>query len=214
MKRNLKEEILIKSISLFFEKGYNNTSMRQIATACNITVGNLNYHYPKKEDLIMDYHNTLMETFTEGLKNQLSHTNPWVNYIAAEYSFIYYIASDLPTRKLYMEVINVPSLRNAYYDRHHKLFLGFLKEQDAEQTQEAYLSTVAMCSLEFLIIEKYDCFHDIWDFDDLMLHIFETRLIFFHKDINRFLDVIAQGIEKGKTLEGLYTKPAYITPSV
>lgn len=37
---------------LFSEQGYQNTSMRDIAEALNISVGNLTYHYKKKEALI------------------------------------------------------------------------------------------------------------------------------------------------------------------
>lgn len=47
---------------LFNEKGYRNVSMRAIAAACGIAVGNLTYYYPHKQDIVT----ALMErTFTE-----------------------------------------------------------------------------------------------------------------------------------------------------
>lgn len=52
MKQNIKQDILDAGRRLFSEKGFNNTSMRDIAAALNISVGNLTYHYKKKEDLI------------------------------------------------------------------------------------------------------------------------------------------------------------------
>lgn len=52
MKQNIKQEIMDTAKRLFSEKGFNNTSMRDIAAELNISVGNLTYHYKKKEDLI------------------------------------------------------------------------------------------------------------------------------------------------------------------
>ncbi|GKU30180.1 TetR/AcrR family transcriptional regulator [Clostridium folliculivorans] len=52
MNEDKKNEILEISRQLFNEQGYNNVSMRTIADALNISVGNLTYHYKKKEDLV------------------------------------------------------------------------------------------------------------------------------------------------------------------
>lgn len=52
MKENIKQEIMDTAKRLFSEKGFHNTSMRDIAAVLNISVGNLTYHYKKKEDLI------------------------------------------------------------------------------------------------------------------------------------------------------------------
>ena len=52
MEKNRKEEILKTAQKLFHEKGYNHVSLRDIADALHISVGNLTYHYNKKEQLI------------------------------------------------------------------------------------------------------------------------------------------------------------------
>lgn len=52
MKQNIKQEIMDTAKHLFIKKGFHDTSMRDIAAALNISVGNLTYHYKKKEDLI------------------------------------------------------------------------------------------------------------------------------------------------------------------
>lgn len=60
MKQGLKQEILETAHRLFNERGYAGVSMRDIAGALDISVGNLTYHYGRKEDLIeaviVDYH--------------------------------------------------------------------------------------------------------------------------------------------------------------
>lgn len=52
MSSNTKQIILDTARRLFTEKGFHDTSMRDIAAALNISVGNLTYHFKKKEDLI------------------------------------------------------------------------------------------------------------------------------------------------------------------
>ena len=52
MKQNIKREIMDTAKCLFIKKGFHDTSMRDIAAALNISVGNLTYHYKRKEDLI------------------------------------------------------------------------------------------------------------------------------------------------------------------
>ncbi len=52
MKKNTKREIVAAARKLFNERGYNEVTMRDIAEQMNISVGNLTYHYHKKEALI------------------------------------------------------------------------------------------------------------------------------------------------------------------
>ena len=52
MSSNIKKTIMDTARLLFNERGFQNTSMRDIAAALRISVGNLTYHYKKKEDLI------------------------------------------------------------------------------------------------------------------------------------------------------------------
>lgn len=51
-KGNLRDRILETARALFNERGYNEVSMRNIAEALKISVGNLTYHFKRKEDLI------------------------------------------------------------------------------------------------------------------------------------------------------------------
>lgn len=51
MKRDIKSEIVAAATELFNQSGYRAVSMRSIADAMNISVGNLTYHFKRKEDL-------------------------------------------------------------------------------------------------------------------------------------------------------------------
>ncbi len=52
MRKDLKTEIMKVAKELFGEYGYNEISMRNIAETLGISVGNLTYHFKKKEDLV------------------------------------------------------------------------------------------------------------------------------------------------------------------
>ncbi|NLT58378.1 MAG: TetR/AcrR family transcriptional regulator [Clostridiales bacterium] len=51
MKRALKEEIVGQARLQFSESGYDSVSLRSIAEALHISVGNLTYHYGRKEEI-------------------------------------------------------------------------------------------------------------------------------------------------------------------
>lgn len=46
--------ILDAARDIFVEEGYSSLSMRKVATKANISIGNLNYYYRTKEDLLRD----------------------------------------------------------------------------------------------------------------------------------------------------------------
>ena len=52
MKKDIKNEIISAARELFSINGYNAVTMRDVADALGISVGNLTYHFKKKEDLI------------------------------------------------------------------------------------------------------------------------------------------------------------------
>lgn len=203
MKRKIKEEILNKAIELFIKNGYQNTTMRQIANSLNVAVGNINYYYPKKENIVIDYHNIVLDAFlNEVLTNHISD-NPWIHYFAIEYGFMHFIATDEGTNTVYTSFTHEQSLRDFYINKHQELFLSIFYDVLPSNEEEIYLSTVAMCSLEFELISKYPKYSKSWELEDLLYHIFETRLSFLHINPVSYKEIIQEGIKKGKSLEPL-----------
>ncbi len=63
MKKDIKNEILETGMRLFRKQGYANVSMRNIADALGMSVGNLTYHFKKKEELIESVIYAQLESF-------------------------------------------------------------------------------------------------------------------------------------------------------
>lgn len=53
-KKKTKEKILHSALSLFNQEGLPNVKLQRIADDCNISVGNLAYHFQYKEDLMVN----------------------------------------------------------------------------------------------------------------------------------------------------------------
>jgi len=60
-----KEKILAKALELFNQKGVETVTTRQIALALDMSQGNLCYHFPKKETIIMALYEQLVQKFND-----------------------------------------------------------------------------------------------------------------------------------------------------
>ena len=63
-KDKIRDNILKKSLTLFRNKGYNETSIKDIAQACDISVGNIYKYYKSKSEI---YENIITDEFLEEL---------------------------------------------------------------------------------------------------------------------------------------------------
>lgn len=66
-KVSTKTKILSTSLQLFNEKGLSQVTLRTIASAMNISQGNLNYHYKKRDDIIEALYHELVAKINESI---------------------------------------------------------------------------------------------------------------------------------------------------
>ncbi|MDR1321620.1 MAG: TetR/AcrR family transcriptional regulator [Gracilibacteraceae bacterium] len=64
-----RERIKSKAKELFNQRGYARVSLRDIAAACHISIGNLNYHFHRKELLIMEVQRGIYDEFYSFLES-------------------------------------------------------------------------------------------------------------------------------------------------
>jgi len=70
------EKIKQTALELFLEKGFERTSIRDIAAKANINIALLNYHFKSKENLFDSLFSELISTYTPTLNNILSSGLP------------------------------------------------------------------------------------------------------------------------------------------
>ncbi len=192
-----KLKIILASEQLFRRHGYYATSMRMLADACDMAVGNLCYYYPKKEDLLMEDHNVLTAAFFQNTVSAPPE-DPWVTYIGAETDFLLRIYEDAELLSLYREVINVPALRQDYYQKHHELLEQFFHASDFGMGEhDFYLSTVAFCSLSYQMLEQYDGVHKE-ALEEVLVKVFKARFLFLGLDPEQMEPTIRKGMKLGR----------------
>ena len=189
-----KNKIARTSELLFSAHGYNNVTMRQIADTCGISVGNLTYHYPKKEDLLMLEHDGIMNSFLDRVFADGSELTGLRGYFTVEAAFLHRILNDPPVARLYAEVINVPTLRSRYCRTHFELYRRFLPEVPDGGAE--WRATVAMSALEFELADEglFD------DFERTMCEVFCARMLFEGKEPSIYIGDIHSGVSEGVAL--------------
>lgn len=77
-------EVIIKAAKLFGASGYDNTSMRDIATESGILHGSLYYHFGSKEELFINVYAEGVSALIKAVQSAIKPlTNPWERLEAA-----------------------------------------------------------------------------------------------------------------------------------
>ena len=98
----MKTKIIQTTLQLFLEKGYTNTTSTEIAKALGISKGNLTFHFPTKEDLLLDLLKRLCEFQWNIVKRNLNIDNLALAY-CIEISIMAWICeNNLNARELYL----------------------------------------------------------------------------------------------------------------
>ena len=194
MVENIKQLIAEASRELFNANGYQKVTMRQIADRCGISVGNLTYHYPHKEDLLMLEHDGILNAFLNDVLTNRPDLTGLKGYFTVECAFLYRILRDPPVAALYSDVINVPSLRERYCEAHHSLYLHFCPEK--EGSDAAWISTLAMSAMEYILAET----GVLTDTPRQMENIFRAKLLFEGVDPDTDPLLIHEAVEAGIAL--------------
>lgn len=192
MMDNIKEKIANTSRELFNTYGYPKVTMRQIADACEISVGNLTYHYPRKEDLLMLEHDWLMNSFLSKVMEEDGVLTGLSGFFTVECAFMHSIIYTPQIARLYSQVINVPSLRVRYCKAHHELYQRF--NEGIPDDGPEWTATVASSALEFVLADE-GIIAD--DFASIMENVFCTRLLFAGKNPKDYWAEIHTGITEG-----------------
>lgn len=179
MVTDIKEKILEVSSRLFYEQGYSNTSLRQIADECGIQIGNLYYYFKKKNELITYFITALYSDFTQRLQQHYgSIMESYSGVVMAEYLFLHFFASDIKECRIFVEASESQELRAYYCKVHHDVMMNLVPKIDQRLSpREAFVASSYCCGGDIqMMIHCYNNFSTV-DFDELFLPGLKTRLI-------------------------------------
>jgi len=93
LKQELKDKIILEAKNAFLEKGFDKASMREIAKASGITVGNIYRYFKNKDELffavVEDAHNAITNIIGSDHSMNMNHMND--NFIVSESDFKEYV---------------------------------------------------------------------------------------------------------------------------
>lgn len=90
-----KQKILEVSKKLFNEKGYQNVRMREISSQLNISVGNLTYHFNKKEDILKELMKNVAPLKNEQKADSLIELNEFIrDMLKSIQDYLFFFVSD------------------------------------------------------------------------------------------------------------------------
>lgn len=90
-------EILEAALDLLVDQGYRAMSMRRIAAACGITLGNVTYYYPTKDALVRDLLEGVLATYEDAFDHIRS--DPSLSPQDQLVAIIQLILDDIQTKK-------------------------------------------------------------------------------------------------------------------
>ena len=166
-------------------------AQKHLAEACGISVGNLTYYYPKKEDLLMLEHDCIMHAFIEKALTKEYVLDGIYGYFSVECAFLHYIVNDSALGRLYRDVINIPSLRRRYCQAHYELYCKFVSPVSRDA---ARLATAAMAGLEFELADEGLILDDA---QPVLEKLLRSRLIFEGLEPAKYEDLIRRSAAKG-----------------
>ncbi len=114
--KETKSRIIVNALDLFNRYGSPNISTNRIAAQSGISKGNLNYHYSKKSEIILDIFSEMRDEIIIEWKDD--HLNPTLEHI--EFMFLRQLHMIWRYRFFYREIVNLlkddPILRHRFND--------------------------------------------------------------------------------------------------
>lgn len=158
-REQLKAKILRVAVELFEEKGYINTTTRDIAEKAGIGRGHLYYYFKKKEDIMRELSIIFFKKIYYFTQNNINNTNikdPYLFYTVVIRCYAYFIMESDYFRRIFIETQDIRSFFTFSCDCFADLFNIHLKQFDISiELDKLRLSVeVNMLILGHLINEK------------------------------------------------------------
>ncbi|PKM89972.1 MAG: TetR/AcrR family transcriptional regulator [Firmicutes bacterium HGW-Firmicutes-10] len=166
-----KERILSYSKQEFYENGYNDTWVKTIAEKADMRLGNLNYYFNKKDDIVKEIYEQFTVQLYDYIESQGEYTE-LQKYCNFAMMFYHTVFSDEQNKKFYHEVI----VNKSNYRILHELMKDYYK--NIIQSLNLELSDT---DFEIFILTEFGSRREIFlaylseeltiSFDDLIVYV-------------------------------------------
>lgn len=213
-----KNNILKNSFSLFKDNGYNNTTTREIAQACEIRKGLLHYYYNQKEDIIIEMYDSILTTLNNFVDRECIHNIKGCTYYAV-LNILYYriMSSKTYLADLLSEIMILRNLTQVKIEKSVKSCFRIIKKYNLPFTEyQLFLATIVATGAESELLSNIKNKNIKMTYDKLattinkllftMLKISENDI----KSINEEALEIANNIDINKVLDYLKANNSWL----
>ncbi|MEE8884931.1 MAG: TetR/AcrR family transcriptional regulator [Eubacteriales bacterium] len=197
-----KERIAKCAYRFFFKKGYNNTTYKDIADELGISVGNVSYHYKRKEDLLLGFYTSSADEIKRiFLLHEDLHTDSIVDFIAMRFAFVYWMQQSPMMFRLYHESLLVDVIRDEYSRYNNALLIEFAsKEMKGIDARDVYMIGLSASGAEQELMNYYRNRQNEVDFEYIIRYPFKTILLHLDFPKDKIEPTIQRGIDNGHKL--------------
>lgn len=185
--------IIIKEASkLFIQQGYTKTTIRQIATVCNLGRGHLYYYFNKKEDIILYlYKNLIEQIYTYINKSTKQTLDPLISYAMTQSIYIKTIATNESLFRMYIEASEIDTLRKEYLNTLRDILNKYLGELNFKfDSNDINLSIIIGSAGEDELLRRFYNNDTNLSLDEIIKSTIKTRLLLLNihqEDVNSIL---------------------------
>lgn len=213
-----KNNILKSSFTLFKQKGYNNTTTREIALASEIKKGLLHYYYNQKEDIIIEMYDSILTSLNNFVDRECSVDIKGCTYYAV-LNVLYFrlMSSKTYLADLLSEIMLLHNLTQIKIEKSVKSCFRIIKKYNLQFTEyQLFLATIVATGAEAELLSNIKSRNIKMTYDKLattvnkllftMLKISENDI----KKINEEALTIADNIDINSVLDYLKTNNSWL----
>lgn len=150
MHNELQEKVLHEALTLFFEKGYDKTTTREIAERSGIERGHLYYYYKKKEDLLFGWYTQFLRIIQEAVAEKYQdEKNGYVLILLSDWLYYQVIHREKRFLKLLATILENRKLTKLKIDNTYNEYQRLLDERNTTyDSRELYIETCILIGAE------------------------------------------------------------------
>ena len=179
---DLEKNILRVSTELFLNKGYENTTIRQIAEASGICRGHLYYYFKKKEDILIHiFKQILLKIYNDVIERNDDKTEVLLSYAIIQCIYTYILVFNEKLFRIYIEGSKIEIVRRA--SQNVLIELCKKKSQDMNydiSEKDIRFSIIIGYSGECELLKRFYNNEENFDIDSIVKSIISTRLFLLH----------------------------------